>query len=55
MRRRPARPQELRSHGCDIIAKQQSFRVHGYNGPLLDGELDLRKSRPAGASTQVSR
>ena len=31
---------ELRSHGCDIIAKQQSFRVHGYDGPLLDGELD---------------
>ncbi|MFO7691173.1 MAG: flavodoxin domain-containing protein [Cryobacterium sp.] len=35
-----AAKQELRSHGCDIVAKQQSFRVHGYDGPLIDGELE---------------
>lgn len=31
---------ELRELGFEIAAKQQSFRVHGYEGPLIDGELD---------------
>jgi len=31
---------ELRSHGLDVTAKAKSFRVHGYEGPLVDGELD---------------
>lgn len=35
-----AAKRELRQLGCEIIAKQQSFRVHGYEGPLIDGELD---------------
>jgi len=35
-----AAKQELQSLGFDIVGKQKSFRVHGYEGPLLDGELD---------------
>lgn len=35
---------ELRSLGFDTAAKQQTFRVHGYEGPLLDGEIE-RASR----------
>lgn len=31
---------ELRSLGFDTELKQQTFRVHGYEGPLLDGELE---------------
>ncbi|WP_024820798.1 flavodoxin family protein [Arthrobacter sp. 31Y] len=31
---------ELRSLGFDTSVKQRTFRVHGYEGPLLDGELD---------------
>lgn len=31
---------ELRSRGFDTELKQQTFRVHGYEGPLLDGELE---------------
>lgn len=31
---------ELRSLGFDVSAKAQTFRVHGYEGPLIDGELD---------------
>jgi len=31
---------ELRSLGFDTAVKQQTFRVHGYEGPLLDGELE---------------
>jgi len=30
---------ELRALGFDVKAKPESFRVHGYSGPLLDGEL----------------
>lgn len=30
---------ELRSRGLDVSAKPMSFRVHGYEGPLVDGEL----------------
>ena len=25
--------------GCDVAIKAKSFRVHGYEGPLVDGEL----------------
>lgn len=35
-----AAKQELRSLGFDIAVKQRSFWVHGYEGPLVDGELD---------------
>lgn len=35
-----AAKQELRSLGFDIPLKQKSFRVHGYEGPLVDGELE---------------
>jgi len=31
---------ELRSHGFDTGAKPMTFRVHGYEGPVVDGELD---------------
>lgn len=31
---------ELRSLGFDTAVKQETFRVHGYEGPLLDGELE---------------
>jgi hypothetical protein len=30
---------ELRSLGFETTVKQKTFRVHGYEGPLLDGEL----------------
>ena len=30
---------ELRSLGFDTVMKAKSFRVHGYEGPLVDGEL----------------
>lgn len=32
--------QELRSLGFDVATKAQSFHVHGYEGPLVDGELE---------------
>lgn len=35
---------ELRSHGFDVSVKAETFRVHGYEGPLLDGELDRAES-----------
>jgi hypothetical protein len=35
-----AAKQELRSLGFEIPVKQKSFRVHGYEGPLVDGELE---------------
>lgn len=31
---------ELRSLGFDTAIKSQTFHVHGYEGPLVDGELD---------------
>lgn len=31
---------ELRSLGFETSLKAETFRVHGYEGPLLDGELD---------------
>lgn len=31
---------ELRSLGFETPVKQETFRVHGYEGPLLDGELE---------------
>jgi hypothetical protein len=31
---------ELRSLGFSVSTKAESFRVHGYEGPLVDGELD---------------
>ncbi|MET0844314.1 MAG: flavodoxin domain-containing protein [Mycetocola sp.] len=31
---------ELRSLGFETALKQKTFRVHGYEGPLLDGELE---------------
>ncbi|MDJ0333879.1 hypothetical protein QMG83_01430 [Salinibacterium sp. G-O1] len=31
---------ELRSRGFDVAIKPVSFRVHGYQGPLVDGELE---------------
>ena len=35
-----AAKQELRSLGFDLIVKPKTFRVHGYEGPLIDGELE---------------
>lgn len=35
---------ELRSLGFDTSVKQESFRVHGYEGPLLDGEEDRARA-----------
>lgn len=35
---------ELRSLGFDTAVKQKTFRVHGYEGPLLDGELDRART-----------
>lgn len=35
-----AAKQELRSLGAQMVVKQESFRVHGYGGPLVDGELE---------------
>jgi hypothetical protein len=31
---------ELGLHGFDSIIDAESFRVHGYEGPLVDGELE---------------
>lgn len=31
---------ELRSLGYDVSAKAKTFRVTGYEGPLIDGELE---------------
>lgn len=31
---------ELRSLGFDVGTKAKTFRVHGYEGPLIDGELE---------------
>lgn len=31
---------ELRSHGFATTTKAKTFRVHGYEGPLVDGELE---------------
>jgi hypothetical protein len=31
---------ELRSLGFETAVKAQTFRVHGYEGPLLEGELE---------------
>ena len=31
---------DLRSLGFGTTVKQETFRVHGYEGPLLDGELE---------------
>lgn len=31
---------ELRSKGFDVRTPSQTFRVHGYGGPLVDGELE---------------
>ena len=35
-----AAKQELGSLGFEIPLKQKTFRVHGYEGPLVDGELE---------------
>lgn len=35
-----AAKQELRSLGAQMVVKQESFRVQGYGGPLIDGELE---------------
>lgn len=35
-----AAKQELRSLGAQMVVKQESFRVHGYEGPVIDGELE---------------
>ena len=35
-----AAKQELHSLGCETLLKQKTFRVHGYEGPLVDGELE---------------
>lgn len=35
-----AAKKELRELGFIIANKPESFRVHGYEGPLLDGERD---------------
>lgn len=35
-----AAKQELRSLGFDTVLKQKTFHVHGYEGPLVDGELE---------------
>ncbi|TFC30685.1 flavodoxin family protein [Cryobacterium sp. TMT1-3] len=31
---------ELRSLGFETVVKQETFRVHGYEGPLLEAELE---------------
>lgn len=31
---------ELRALGFDVSAPSQTFRVHGYEGPLVEGELE---------------
>jgi len=46
--------QELRSHGFDTAAKAKTFRVHGYEGPVLDGELDAAAAWARGLVEQVT-
>lgn len=47
---------ELRSLGFDTAVKALTFRVHGYEGPLLDGELERAEAwaddvlKPLGAA-----
>ncbi len=31
---------ELRARGLDVSTPPQTFRVHGYEGPLVDGERE---------------
>jgi hypothetical protein len=47
-----AAKQELRSLGFRCPIKQRSFRVHGYEGPLVDGELE-EATRWGGAIVQA--
>lgn len=35
---------ELRSLGFGTSVKQETFRVHGYEGPLLEGELERART-----------
>lgn len=35
-----AAKQELRSLGFEPLLKQKTFHVHGYEGPVVDGELE---------------
>jgi hypothetical protein len=44
---------ELRSLGFDTSVKQESFRVHGYEGPLLDGEIDRARDWAESAVTAL--
>lgn len=39
-----AAKRELRQLGFEIVAKQETFRVHGYEGPLIDGELERARN-----------
>lgn len=50
-----AAKQELRSLGYDIAVKQKSFRVHGYEGPLVDGELDRAAQWARELAAAISR
>lgn len=45
---------ELRSLGFDTEMKQQTFRVHGYEGPLLEGELERAMTWADDILTQVA-
>ena len=48
-----AAKQELRSLGFDIAAKQESFRVHDYGGPLVDGEAERARDWARGIARAV--
>lgn len=44
---------ELRSLGFDVAIKAKSFRVHGYEGPLIDGELGRAVEWARGIDAEV--
>ncbi|MDO9590329.1 MAG: flavodoxin domain-containing protein [Microcella sp.] len=45
---------ELRARGFDVTAKAETFRVHGYEGPLVDGELDRAAAWARELASQVT-
>jgi len=49
-----AAKQELRSLGFEIPLKQKSFRVNGYEGPLVEGELEKATEWGSEVSRAVS-
>lgn len=46
---------ELRSRGFDVTTTAETFRVHGYAGPLVDGELDRAEQWAKGLGASMAQ